>query len=375
MLLIRLLTLVVCLFCHPAIAQPITETLSSKYANTSFEYQVILPEEYKTNNQDYPMLLVLDGQNYGELVSQNVMYLADAGDIPAHVIVSLKVIDRLKHYTPTDSVHWVGDGGAPDFYQFVEKELMTRLDRDYRLTDTKILWGHSAAGLYTMFAFLRGDSQFNGFLVNDAPLDWDNNYVNKSLEETLAKPRPMKTFLYLNHSFLDPNAPEEFRYIEPILSTLSRNQDEQLTIKYHAMMEESHMTIPLLGSIDGLRAFYQGYRIPEQVIFSGLDAVKSYVAQHKTSIGARNTIPLEVLEQTGLVTLFSNPKASIEAFQYAISQYPESINLYEFLADAYVNFGDKVQAENILSKGIGLAEKLDKERVKVLIKKLNQMKQ
>lgn len=373
MRIIRFITLVICIVGLSVNTSAYAKTLTSTFAKASFEYQVILPDDYAANNHNYPLLLILDGQNYGELVSNNAIFLADAGDIPAHVIVSLNVVDRLKHYTPTDSVDWVGDGGGPQFYQFIEQELLPKLNQEYRLSEIKVLWGHSAAGLYTMYAFLQGDSAFNAFLVNDGSLDWDNHYVVNALKPALEKARKKPTFLYINHSFLDPNAPQEYRYIEPILSVLATNQDELLTTKYQAMPNETHGTIPLMGSIDGLRTLYQGYRIPERVIFSGLKAVKHYFQAHKNAIGARDYIPVEVIEQTGLVTLFSDPKASIKTFEYGLTLYPHSINLHEFLADAYVNSGETKQAKLVLSKGITLAEKIDSSRAKTLSDKLHQI--
>ena len=353
----------------------INKTIQSKVLSKSTQYRVWLPESYEPNGvSHYPLLIILDGQKYGDLVSNNAQFLAYSGEIPEHIIIALDVQNRLLNYTPTDSKHWVGDGGAPDFLNYIFRELLPAINNDYRLNKTRILWGHSAAGLFTIYAFLNAPDSFNAYLVNDGSLDWDNQYIHKALKEHLVKQAKQKQFLYLNTSFLDPDAPEEFKFIDPIVDTLNSDATPNLRWVYEAMPTESHATIPLLGSIHGLKTLYEGYRIPESVMFKGLSEVKAYFDKVKGRIGARINIPESVLVETGLIAMQHHPKDAISTFHYCISQYPESLIAREKLSEAYIINEQPELAIKILEQAINIALVSDKDQVDEFRQKLDEIR-
>ncbi len=356
----------------------ISESLPSDSLSQQ-HYRVWLPESYKSEgNTRYPLLLVLDGQKYGNLVASNAKFLAYSEDIPEHIIVTLDVKNRLLNYTPTDSSDWDGDGGAPKFLTFITDELLPELEKKFRFSETRIMWGHSAAGLFAMYAFMNAPHGFNAFLVNDGSLDWDNRYIYKSLSLYLQKFPKRNRFLYLNTSFLDPDAPDEFKFIEPIVNLLEARAIPQLRWVYQPMPDESHASIPLLGSIHGLKALYKGFRIPESIILKGLPAVKSYFESVKGQIGARKKIPESVLLMTGIIGIQHNKKEAIEAFRFCIELYPESLDAREQLAEAYLMNEQTKLAIMALEEAILVANELKsertegiKQRLKLLRKKLN----
>ena len=350
--------------------QPISKSIQSKSLSTSQSYTVWLPESYGQEEATaYPLLIILDGQKYGDLVSQVARFLARSGDIPEHVIVAINVKNRLLNYTPTDSSDWEGDGGASNFLKYVTDELLPIIENDFRLTKTRILWGHSAAGLFTMYALMNGSDSFNAYLVNDGSLDWDNQYIYNELKKYLLNQPPQKKFLYFNSSFLNPNVPEQFRFIEPIVDALSSNSNSKFRWIYKAMPTESHASIPLLGSVHGLKSLYEGYRIPENVIVRGLPEIKAYFDSVKDQIGAREKIPESVLIDTGLIQMQDNPEDAIPVFRYCILQYPESLSAREWLIEAHILNQQPEYAIKVLEQAINIAKAKHKERVDELIDK------
>lgn len=346
---------------------------TSSILDIQFEYRVVLPDEYN-EKKSYPLLVALDGQSYGELVSTNTRYMAAAGDIPEHIIVSLNVYNRLKHYTPTDSDDWFGDGGGEQFLSFINGEFLPHLKNTLPVSSNSILWGHSAAGLFAMYAFLEQSPHFNAFLVNDAPLDWDNKYINKQLKKHVKLKSNKQRFLYLNSSYLNPNVPEKFKYMPAILSLLEKGKQDNLRWYYQSFMNESHLTVPMLGFIDGMRNLYKGYRLPEQLFNKDLKAIKHHIKKHSNQIGARDSIPELAVEQLAMNQVFSMPHRAIQTLQEGLLLFPHSIPMREMLSDAFVNAKQEPKAITVLTEAIELTKESDPEQAKLLKEKLDDLR-
>ncbi|MDC8829929.1 alpha/beta hydrolase [Alteromonas gilva] len=345
----------------PSIAQVTwqpAQKIESSFLNESRSFRVSLPDNYnKTPSAQYPLLLILDGQRYGDVVANNARFLSQTGDIPQHVIVALDSVNRLRDFTPTDSSAWVGDGGANKFLAFIEQELMPKLVKKHRVGAHKILWGQSLAGLYVMYHLYTAPTTFDAYMVNDGALDWDGQIVAEHLQEYLAGAHRPKQFLYFNNSFLIDDVPQEFKFIEPLKTLLKNNAGEQLRWVHENLSRESHATIPLVGSIQGLRALYEGYRIPESIIFSGLEAIKTYFDGIKNRIGASDKLPEDALLALGFHTLFADPASSVDVFEYCTSLHPDSIGAWEGLSEANVMQGNVDAGIHAIEQAIRAAKR------------------
>ncbi|MGQ8364741.1 alpha/beta hydrolase-fold protein [Glaciecola sp. 1036] len=349
--------------------------ITSKVLQEPRDYRVSLPIDYNENtDKQYSLLLILDGQFYGDLVANNALFLSDAGDIPYHVVVALDSTNRLRDFTPTDSDDWVGDGGADKFLHFVTQELLPELQGLYRIEKHKVIWGHSAAGLYVMHHMMSAPNSFDAYLVNDGSLDWDNKVIEKELSQYLQRSDRPRQFLYFNNSYLIQDMPDEVRFIAPLKDILRNNAGEKLRWVHQNLDNESHGSIPLIGSINGLRALYEGYRIPESVVFSGLDGLISYFERVKHHIGAPNQIPENSILDLAFHQLWTKPATSVATFEYCLELYPESLSALEGLSEAYLNQGDFSRGLKTLETAIQKAQKTDSEKAVELQKKLGQLK-
>jgi len=346
-------------------------SIKSETLAAEFTYSVTYPYQYhEQSDRKYPLLLVLDGQNYGDVVSANASFMSHAGDIPEHVIISLTVTGRLKNYTPTDSQDWFGDGGGPEFLSFINEELMTKLNSDFRLNGNNVLWGHSAAGLFTMYALLENSPHFKAFLVNDGSLDWDKQYIYKQLTQYLKNTITKQTFLYLNSSYFNPNVPEEIKYMPPLIKALEDVKHKNLRWAYQSLMNESHSSIPMLGFIDGIRELYRGYRVPEDVLTTDIEHLQEYVTKHMHQIGAQQEIPEYAIEGLAMNQVFSTPIKAVTTLQLGLNIYPDSLPMREMLADAFVNLEQFNNAKKVIDEAIAIAKLSDPEYTQIFEQKL-----
>jgi predicted alpha/beta superfamily hydrolase len=344
--------------------------ITSRVLGQTRGYRVMLPPDYNSNSKRYyPLLLLLDGQRYGDVVAGNARFLAEVGEIPEHIIVAVDSGNRMRDFTPTDSPGWEGDGGGEFFLNFLSSELLPALERDFRIERPHIIWGHSLAGLFVFYTIYAAPNAFDARLVSDGPLDWDDKTSEKALRNFLKNQTPPNQFLYFNSSYLAPMVDPEQRYFETLSTMLKANAPANLRWIYDPLPKETHASIPLLGSIKGLRALYEGYLIPESVMLKGLDTVLKHYATIKGRVGAPVKVPESVLNDFGYLMLGQDTAEAIRAFELATRSYPGSVNAWDSLSDGYLEAGRLKDALKATEKSIELANISGDENIDYLKKK------
>ena len=137
-------------------------------------YQVHRPPNYEIENARYPVLIVLDGEWHFQHVSTTVDFLADAGQIPAMLVIGIPNTDRNR-----DMDSAAAPGSSP-FLTFITDELIPKIDRDYRTHPHRTLVGHSGAGLYALYSMINAPEVFRGYIVI-APAFGDNRELPKTV--------------------------------------------------------------------------------------------------------------------------------------------------------------------------------------------------
>ena len=342
-------------------------SIDSSALQETLAYRVSLPADYDSSGEhQYPLLLVLDGTQYGDVVAGNTRFLEDVGEMPGHLIVAIDSGNRLRDYTPTDSPHWEGDGGADRYLAFVRDELLPEIESTYRVRHPYAMWGHSAGGLFVMHTVYAEPELFDARLVNDAPLDWDDRTVERELVRFFADGTVPAQFLYFNSSYLLPADDEELRYFDSLVERLETHAPGQMRWVYDPLPEETHASIALLGSLRALRALYDGYLVSEAVMFEGLDAVLDHYASMEGRIGAPQQVPESVLNEVGYMHLGHDVQQAIRAFTKATELYPRSPNAWDSLSDGYLEAGRFSEALAATDQSLALASEVGFDDIEFL---------
>jgi predicted alpha/beta superfamily hydrolase len=144
--------------------------------------------------------------------------------MPRMIIVGIVSNDREKDYLPTPSKEQPTGGGADKFLRFIDSELVTLIDSTYPTNSERCIIGHSAGGLFAIYALENQPDLFDSFICIDPSLWYDNElYVNKitnffknnknikkSLFISLSNEKKMGVFSFINA--LEKNAPEGFNW-------------------------------------------------------------------------------------------------------------------------------------------------------------------
>jgi predicted alpha/beta superfamily hydrolase len=186
-------------------------TQYSRFVNDTFHIQLQVPRDYYSKpDKKYPVVVLLDGNFYYPIMSSIVRQYEIAGLLPPVILVgvgyksfiimdSLRVRDYLfPKALPSDELE--SDGGGLNFYNYLTRELLPKVDGDYRAESAnRTLLGHSFGGYFALYSLFHqattNSNEFRNF-ISASPSLWYNNFYLNQLPEQLAKAeRPVGLFL------------------------------------------------------------------------------------------------------------------------------------------------------------------------------------
>jgi predicted alpha/beta superfamily hydrolase len=171
--------------------------LFSENTKQAYRIYVSLPAGYYDEpNKKFPSVFVLDADYAFPLAKQISEHLSDRGRISETLIFGIAYdgplnyrVNRTRDYTPT---HVPGSGygaefqkhsgGGKAFADFLEKELIPYLSKQFRLDKKQVLVGHSFGGLLAAWIMLTRPHVFNGYIAVSPLLWYDQGLVLKILE-------------------------------------------------------------------------------------------------------------------------------------------------------------------------------------------------
>jgi predicted alpha/beta superfamily hydrolase len=115
--------------------------------------------------------------------------IVNIGHSPAKDAMTL----RIRDFTPTRTSQYPNSGGAPAFLDFIEHELIPFIDRTYRTnTSDRGLLGHSAGGLFALYALERRPALFQRIVAASPALGSDNVILNEASQALRALPASVR---------------------------------------------------------------------------------------------------------------------------------------------------------------------------------------
>ncbi|MGB8192331.1 MAG: alpha/beta hydrolase-fold protein [Chitinophagaceae bacterium] len=186
-----------------------TDSIYSKILKENRMVWIHLPEK-ASPDQRYPVIYVLDGdaQTFFILDALEKNAGRDA-KFPQYIVIGIgNISSRERDYTPThitsssymDAASLKNSGGGKQFISFMEKELIPYVEAKYKVSQKRILVGHSLGGLAVIDVLLNHTGLFNQYIAIDPSLWWDNSKLLQQAQTTLAKNNFKDVTLYLGLS-------------------------------------------------------------------------------------------------------------------------------------------------------------------------------
>lgn len=201
------LVLILILFClfgcskynYDLIGNTESFNINSLIVNDDFTIFVYLPPNYTEKNNEYPLVVGLDGDNEFETMAGIISNEIELKNIPDVIFIGigygseeLNDTKRSRDYTPsvTKGGGYTETGGASNFYEFIRAELIPELEDKYAIdpSNNKTLMGHSFGGLFTLFALFqeRTSNPFDKFIPVASSFWYDSGIIFET-EESYAQ--------------------------------------------------------------------------------------------------------------------------------------------------------------------------------------------
>lgn len=336
-----------------------TERLHSAVLDEDRTYRVALPASYKwATDRRYPVLYVLDGAWHFQHAAASAGYLSAHGEIPEMIVVAIDSTKRVRDFTQSDwPTAWVGGGGAANFKRFLSTELMPAVERAYRTDGFRALSGHSASGQFVLYCLTAEPALFRGYLAFAPSLDWDGNLPQRSLEAAFAATPELANFLYVARS---DDAGRALADYERLVETLAKKSPRGFRWHSQAFPDETHVSLPLLAEIDGLRHLYAGYRLHEDLLEKGLDFADKHFQEVSKTVGWTLPVPESVVNDLAYAALEQGrTHEALALFQRNVEGNPNSAAAYDGLADGYAKAEKWSEAAAAAARAEGIAAAQD----------------
>ncbi|RKH57748.1 alpha/beta hydrolase-fold protein [Corallococcus aberystwythensis] len=343
-------------------------TLTSKVLGEQRPLMIHLPEGYEAApTERYPVLYVLDAETHFLHVAGMVEFLARTQHLPEMIIIGVPNTDRTRDLTPPFSkAERVDDGRllseaaptaghADTFLRFFTEELAPYVEAHYRTQPYRILVGHSHGGLFAMHALTHKPESFNAYVAISPSLHWNSAELVRTAPGALTRLAGPGRALYLHE---DAEEAPNVANLRTLTRELRKRKPANLTWRYDELPgQDDHASIPHIGTYEGLRFVFNGWKIPEKLQMTGdVARMEEHYAQLSKRVGYPVVPQERLFNGVGYRHLEGKrlPQA-ISAFERNITFHPDSGNAHDSLADALEAAGRLQEALTHRERAITLA--------------------
>lgn len=178
----------------------------SKIMDENREVIIHLPENYKNaKHRKYPVMYILDGTSQDGPAFVKIDLLSKINQFPEAIVVGIPNTsgNRSRDFTPSHMKIDLDEddsemGNGKTFLEFIEKELIPYVDKNYRTDKIKTLSGNSRGGLFVLYALTEKPDLFDGYICY-SPAFWrENTLIAKKLNDFLYKNSLQNKFIYMS---------------------------------------------------------------------------------------------------------------------------------------------------------------------------------
>jgi predicted alpha/beta superfamily hydrolase len=205
-------------------------TLHSKILGKERTAFISVPASYTQGTQRYPVLYLTDAQWQFDQSRTSAAFLARNGLIPEIIVVGVTNSDRTRDLYATKAdfkqngrtIPFPTSGNADQFLEFLEKELIPRIESTYRTTPLRILAGHSAGGNFALHTMRVRPELFQVIIAASPWLAWDDARELKQLVPFLESTEVNTRVLFVSSA---TEGPEMKANIETLISALRERRN------------------------------------------------------------------------------------------------------------------------------------------------------
>jgi len=379
----------------------INKSIFSTTFNEHKKFWVQLPENYNPKSEEkYPVVFILDGSVM--LQPLETVYSNYWGHyLPHMILVGISnQTNRTRDLTTSQIKMRRGaafdqdTGGAKKFTEYIEKELIPHIDKNYKTTNYRTLIGHSYGGLFTINMLVNDSENFKNYIAIDPSLDWDNQKLLKQAKEKLTTESFEGKSLFVSMAAEQLHMMDESVTINNLMENTSEftlfarsimefsqfaetNKKSGLNFSWKIYPEDLHGTVPLPSMRDGLIFLFKWFQFknppkynnPETSVEELTRMLNTQAEIYLQNFGYPVPPMVEELfNGYGYMNLqMGSPERAKLFFEMGVKYYPNSANGYDSLAEYYESQKDYKNALKFITKAYKISgSEVYKERMESL---------
>jgi len=329
---------------------------------------ISLPNGYENNGANYPVLYLLDGLGNIKHQIGTVELLTESGFIPPMIIVAIESLDRSRDLTPSNAGQDVyggagntgipQSGGAPEFLQFLEEELIPYVESNFRTHPYRLLEGHSFGGLFSTYSLMEKPEVFNAFIIQSPALWWNKEEMTEKAKDFFKSNSNLDKSIYFGIGGGDGwgMRQELKRFVEVI----KQNSLSKLHWMHEEIGNEGHDDARLLLNYYGLKFIFSDLKATNYLLENYSDEVFIQGEQHLTDkYGKKARRPAgDYFDIVMKLIDDENDLGAITVLKRASEAYPKYAVLLNNLAQLYEKTNQKDKAIEAYESGIKVSIKL-----------------
>lgn len=324
--------------------------INSQFLGEERTVLVRVPTAYRQPDTRFPVVYMLDAHPpQNAMMAGLVEQQAWGGVIPEMIIVGIQNTNRTRDLTPTKTER-AGTGGGDKFLDFIEKEVIPLVEKNYRTQPYRIFSGHSLGGLTAVYALATRPGLFNAYIAASPVLHWDDNFPIKRTEEALKQNKDWNVVLFASIG----DEPDYVKGFNAYQALLKRSNPKKFDYEFQVFKNDNHGSVVLPTYFAGLRKIYDGWAPPATIAVTDLEGHYKKLSQR---FGYYIAVPEEIQNRAGYTLLRANRiDEALTFFKKNAENFPNSPNVYDSLGDAYEKNGQLKQAKESYEKAFKMAE-------------------
>lgn len=221
---------------------------------------ISLPDSYNDSSKiekKYPIIILLDGYTHFKTASGIVHFMSSNRNrnnlMPESIIIAIENVDRERDFTVTKIKTKRPNtmGGGRNFLNFIEKELIPYIDKNYKTEPFRTLIGHSLGGLLTLNAYMDKKSVFNAYISIDPSIWWSEEMMKNKVDSMSSISFNKKLFIATANQGEANYDRNKLRH-DNLYALITKKTEEPLNVKIQYFEKENHRSVPLIALYEGL---------------------------------------------------------------------------------------------------------------------------
>lgn len=372
--------------------------IESEQLKDSVKLVISLPEDYANSKEKYPVVYVLDGKWFFSQGVTSQIHFSRFKITPNLIIVGIENTVNQRRWYTRDS---------KKFNQFLEKELIPSINKEFRTTNERLLFGWEASGGFVIEVLGATPTLFTGYLAaSPGPLDKtfgeSYHYRYEALESLLKSNNKLDVSLFFTTGKSD--YPVQYG-VDNLVELLKENRLDSFRWTYEKLIEETHPTTAFKTIHKGIESNFQYYSVlrfktnQEYISNGGNEYLESYYEKRKvkyhfseernttdylnscksivftamtdenydafnqyvTDFLPKNMLSITHYNHASMFATFylknNNTEMAMMLMNYYIDKFPEAARPYHILGNVYKQMDDKKNARKYYQKAIDLGTK------------------